>query len=48
MLFTVRRADFGVQEMSIKDLGSPESGFNTDGSSPYEIITSAVEQKDGQ
>ena len=43
-LFTVREESglWGARNVDKKDLGSPEIGFNTDGSSPYEIITSAV------
>ena len=43
-LFTVREESglWGARNVDKKDLGSPEIGFNTDGSSQYEIITSAV------
>jgi len=44
VLFTVREESglWGARNVSIEDLGFPSMGFNTDGASPYEIITSAV------
>ena len=38
-LFTVREESglWGARNVDKKDLGSPEIGFNTDGSSPYEL-----------
>jgi len=44
ILFTVREESglWGARNISIEDLGHPKMGFNTDGSSPYKIMTSAV------
>jgi len=44
ILFTVREESglWGARNISIEDLGYPKMGFNTDGSSPYQIMTSAV------
>ena len=44
ILFTVREESglWGARNISIEDLGHPKMGFNTDGSSPYQIMTSAV------
>lgn len=44
ILFTVREESglWGARSVSIEDLAYPAIGFNTDGSSPYNIITSAV------
>ena len=44
ILFTVREESglWGARNVSIEDLGCPTMGFNTDGSSPYQVMTSAV------
>ena len=44
ILFTVREESglWGARFVDNKDLGNPIFGFNSDGSSPYEIITGAV------
>ncbi|MDC6448034.1 M20/M25/M40 family metallo-hydrolase [Alphaproteobacteria bacterium] len=44
VLFTVREESglWGARNVTMEDLGFPIMGFNTDGASPYEIITSAV------
>ena len=44
ILFTVREESglWGARNVSVEDLGYPTMGFNTDGSSPYHIMTSAV------
>ena len=44
ILFTVREESglWGARNVSIEDLGYPTMGFNTDGSSPYQAMTSAV------
>ena len=44
ILFTVREESglWGARNVSIEDLGYPTMGFNTDGSSPYQVMTSAV------
>ena len=44
ILFTVREESglWGARNVSMEDLGYPTIGFNTDGSSPYHVMTSAV------